>query len=267
MGQGAAWLIRGRRSAIAIAAYLLCFVTLSIELPYRAHSEYPDELHQGFPANFGDPEEAVYLDPERSTFFRLPILYSMAMRHRDLLRELATHFSALRREEHRFFLESVESEGLALRGLVERGSLPPDTHIAICCVGAIPYYSELRTLDRIGLTDAVVARGGMVQPELIAHGKSARRSYGREIGVDFWSVDPAHLLFDGRDREFPRRLLRLHQLEHDAYFAKVDARQYILTELPQGIEAARRKFPQLEWDSVRDRAAIRVTQEEANRIH
>lgn len=255
MGRGAALLVRGRRSAIAMAAYLLCLAALSIEGPYRAHSEYPDEFQHGFPANFGDPEAAAYLDPDRGALSRLPILRSLAMRHRDLLRELASHFSALRREEHQLFLESVVPEGLALRALVAQGTLPADTHVATCCVGAIPYYSRLRTLDRIGLTDATVAHGKLTQPDLVAHAKSAPRSYGRESGVDLWSVDPVHLLFDSRDPDFRRWLIRLRRLGSPAYYAELADAQFLVAELPQGIDAARRRFPRLAWHGVRDEPA------------
>jgi hypothetical protein len=131
--------------------------------------------------------------------------------------------------------------------------------VGICCVGAIPYYSRLRVLDRIGLTDAVVARGEVTQPLLVAHARSASREYGREKGVDFWSVDPVRLLFNGRDPQFARSLRGLHQLEQDVYFARVAPQLYLVAELPQGIEAARRKFGTLDLQSVRDADAVNRT--------
>jgi hypothetical protein len=36
--------------------------------------------------------------------------------------------------------------------------LPPDSHIALGAVGAIPYYSGFTTTDLFGLTDPVIAR-------------------------------------------------------------------------------------------------------------
>ena len=39
-----------------------------------------------------------------------------------------------------------------------RRALPPDATIALNPVGGIPYYSTLRTLDMLGITDAHIAR-------------------------------------------------------------------------------------------------------------
>ena len=63
-------------------------------------------------------------------------------------------------------------------------------------MGAIPYYSRLRTLDRLGLTDRDVARSEMYRPEfrLMAHDKIASISYGRKVGVDVWATDGENLV-------------------------------------------------------------------------
>lgn len=44
-------------------------------------------------------------------------------------------------------------------------NVPPDSSIASIVVGAIPYYSGLRTYDLLGLTDRNVALGGKTYPE------------------------------------------------------------------------------------------------------
>ncbi len=254
---GAADSMRGRASTIAVAAYLAVFVGLSSELPIRAHNGYPNEFRYGFPGDLTDPVAQAYLSPDEATLYRLPGLRAVAERHRDRIRLLTSHFAGLRSEEHRLFLEGVTIEGHFLRTLVERGVLAPDTHIAVCCVGAIPYFSGLRTLDRLGLTDATVAQGSIVQPNLVAHGKSAPRSYGIEQGVDFWSVDPVHLIFDGRDPNLAIGISQLNQLDRDVYFARIDQHHFLIAELLLGIDHTRRRYPELEFHSTRDDVAVR----------
>jgi len=254
---GAADLMRGRASTLVVSVYLAAFVALSIELPWRAHAGYPHEFRYGFPGDADDPVARAYLDPDRALLYRLPGLRAVAERHQDRIRLLTRHFAALRSEEHKSFLEGVTREGRALHSLVERGVLAPDTHIGVCCVGAIPYFSELRTLDRLGLTDATVARGALVQPNLVAHGKSAPRRYGVEQGVDFWSVDPVHLLFDGRDPNLAEGIVALHRQDREVYFARIDAHHWLVADLLQGIDRTRRRYPELEFFSTRNDAAVR----------
>ncbi len=254
---GAADRMRSRASRIAIAVYLVLFVGLSGELPLRAHGGYPTEFHYGFPGDQQSPAALAYLAPDQAWLYRLPGLRAVADRHRARVRMLTNHFAGSRAEEHRMFLEGVRIEGHALRRLVELGVLAPDTHIGVCCVGAIPYFSGLRTLDRIGLTDANVARGALVQPNLVAHGKSAPRSYGVQQGVDFWSVDPVHLIFDGRDPNLASGIAQLNQLDRDVYFARIDQHHFLVAELLQGIDHARQRFPKLDFHSTRDDQAVR----------
>ena len=55
-------------------------------------------------------------------------------------------------------------------GLWLRQTVPADTSVAAVGIGAVGYYSRLRIVDLLGLTDAVVARQGLVQPEaMIGH--------------------------------------------------------------------------------------------------
>src|SRR5262249_7077247 len=68
-------------------------------------------------------------------------------------RTMSQHFVGLRQEEHRLFLGTVEPEGRMLARMIATGMLPSDTFVALPCVGAIPYLSNLRTLDIHGLTE------------------------------------------------------------------------------------------------------------------
>jgi arabinofuranosyltransferase len=260
MAHGALALCRGRGRSAAVAVWLLLVAAAGLELPWRSHAEFPDRYIPSFPGGReNSPAADAYLAPEGARLYRLPGLAAVAARHRELVDVVTRHYAALRREEHALFLEQALAEGRALRRLVARGVLPVDTHIGVCCVGAIPYWSRLRTLDRIGLTDAVVARGEVTQPQLLAHARSAPREYGRERGVDFWSLDPVRLLFNGSDPRFAESLRGMHRMGYDAWVAPVGEGLWLVAELLQGIEATRRKFPNLDWRSLRDPAAVRRT--------
>lgn len=260
MALGAVGLCRGPRSTAAVASWVVVIAAVGFELPYRSHRDFPDRYVPSFPGGReNSPVADAYLAPEGARLYRLPGLASLAARHRELVDTVTRHYAALRREEHALFAEQAVAEGRSLRRLVERGVLPIDTHIGICCVGAIPYLSRLRTLDRIGLTDAVVARGQVTQPQLVAHARSASREYGRQRGVDFWSMDPVRLLFNGRDPQLARSLRGMYQLGYDAYVAPVGDHLYLVADLLQGLEASRRKFPALDWRSLRDPDAVART--------
>jgi hypothetical protein len=263
MAHGVVALSRGPGSAVAAWLWLAWVAAVGFELPHRSHQEFADRYIPAFPGGReNEPSVDRYLHPDGHWIYQLPGLDRLAVRHRELVNAITRHYAGLRREEHVFFLEQAVREGRGLRDLVERGVLPVDTHVGICCVGAIPYYSRLRVLDRIGLTDAEVARGEITQPQLVAHARSASREYGRERGVDLWSIDPVRLLFNGRDPLFAQSLLGMQRLGHDAYYAHVGAHVYLVADLLQGIEATRRKFPTLDWQSVADRAAVTRTVQE-----
>ena len=67
---------------------------------------------------------------------------------------MSTQFVAIRQEEHKLFLATVVPEGRRLRAMIDQGELPADLYVAMDCVGAIPYYGNVHTLDRLGLSSA-----------------------------------------------------------------------------------------------------------------
>ncbi len=258
MAAGVVELCRSRTAARLMFVYTAIVLVGIVEIPYRSHVEFPAEYSHGFPGKRalkvgGDR----FLDPARSWVYRLPGLRAIAAGHQALLRESTRHFVGVRQEEHRLFLDRVLKEGKRLRTLVAEGVLPADTHVAVCCVGAIPYFSDLRTLDRFGLTDRVVARGEFLRPDMIAHGKYAGFDYAVEQGVDLWAIDPVHLLHDARNPHFLLSVSNAHLSDWDAYFAEVDEDLYLLVGLPGGFGAARARFPRLAFHSTRDGAAVK----------
>jgi arabinofuranosyltransferase len=240
---------RGANAARAACAVGLMGVALHVELPLRTHVGFPERYVSGFPGAREGSATRDYLRPERGWLTSLPGLRALASRHRERLFELTRHFVGIRAEEHALFADDARREGLALARLIELGVLPSRAHIATDSVGAIPYFSRLRTLDRLGLTDAVVARSDFVRPELLGHGKTASLDYARAIGVDLWPVDPVHLLWLPFDPSLPERLRPWREAGLDVHFAAVGGGLYLVAHLPQGIDATREKFPELAWRS------------------
>ncbi len=239
------------RSA-AVAAGLLACLVLLVEIPWRSHREFPPSYTPGFPGSEVSKQSQDFLDPARSWLYGLPGLRPLAELHRRALLLTTGHFVGVRAEEHRVFMEKVLTEARILRELVRRGTLPPDTHLAIDSVGAIPYYSNLRILDRLGLTDAHVARSDFYQPELMGHGKAASLDYARQKGVDLWAVHPVHLLWKPGDPGLQYHLEPWFEAGTEVHFAHLGEDYYLLAYLPQGVEQARRRFPRLHLKSAFD---------------
>jgi hypothetical protein len=258
MAHGAALVLDHPRLRMPAAALLAASIPLCFEFAYRAHIEFPEKYSAGFPAAYEFDEAAEdYLNPDRALLYGLPGLSRLAVWHRDLVRKNAYHFGAIRRDEHAGFVRTVETEGRLLRRMVDEGVLPQDTHLAICCVGAVPYYSRMPVLDRLGLTDATVAKGPTEWHDMLAHRKKATRAYAREKGVDLWSVDPVHLVFNGRDPNLDKALLGLLRERRNIFFAEVLPDRYLLVELIQGPEHAQKKLPNVRFRSTLNEKAVR----------
>jgi tetratricopeptide (TPR) repeat protein len=141
--------------------------------------------------------------------------------------------------------------------MVERGVLPKDFYIAMDCVGAIPYYGDVRTLDRLGLTDARIARAPSLR-KFMAHTKVAPYAYAQERGVDLWIEDRVHSLM-------PLTAMRLLQQIGNAaqgagrddstqrvYAADAGDGLVMLGRLPQGISRTRARAPRLNFRELTD---------------
>jgi len=212
-------------------------------LPWASHRKFIHYYRPGFPGAEvkQEAEAARFLDPDRDPVLRLPGLRQLALLHRDLTRWMTFHFVAIRAEEHRMFLATSIDGGVKLRALRDSGTLPADTYIAIDCVGAIPYISDFRTLDRLGLTDAHVAHSPMIR-EAMAHGKSATLEYGRERGVDLWSIDPVHLIQPVNSSRMMVAFKDGMVMNRPYYAVDVGDMGYLICQLPKGLEATRQKL-------------------------
>jgi hypothetical protein len=128
--------------------------------------------------------------------------------------------------------------------------------VAISSVGVIPYVTDFRTLDRLGLTDARVARQPDMQTTYLAHGKRASMEYAHERGVDAWAVDEVQLVVPVTASRM-RFAVRQALVEgSSAYAAEVGKGDYLLCELPQGIAQASQRMPGLRFQALQDSAFV-----------
>jgi arabinofuranosyltransferase len=257
IADGARFWSRGVRSTWAVAAGLAIVAFGVWQLPWRSHAEFPRFYASGFPGERGG-DALAFLDPARDPVYRLPLLRNIAAQHQADVRALTSTFVGVRAEEHRLFLSTVMPEGHRLRQLVEQGVLPKDVYIAMSCVGAIPYYSGIRTLDRLGLTDATVAHSKAGAHRMMAHDKAASPEYVRARGVDLWVLDPVHTL---EPVTSSRLLLAVKDAEigaDTAWAAPVSDSEYVLCRLPLGIERERARLPKLHLVPCGDSAFVRT---------
>lgn len=175
-----------RPALAAIWGGLCCALVLVI--PVLTHWDFPDDYRPGFPGGEGraDGNQELIVLAWHTRVAAVPGAAAYIAWYNDGFRNLSEHFVGLRAEEHRLFLSTVEPEGKRLAHMISAGILPRDTFIAIPCVGAIPYFSDLRTLDVLGLTDRHVARqrAPAAGERMMAHDKAASVDYLVERGVD-----------------------------------------------------------------------------------
>ena len=251
-----AWATSPRSAGLA-GAYAALVLFGLVWFPLRSHREYPNEYFPGFPGTYPGMLEAAdrFLAPEADPVFRLPVLRGIAVAYRDLMREQTAHFGAVRQEEHRMFREGAEAAAKRLNEVFGRGALPRDTYVALDCVGVVPYRTDLRTLDRLGLTDAHVAHGPFLR-DVVAHGKYATMDYARERGVDVWAVDPVSpVLPVGHNRL--ERGIRTALAEGSDYFAAdLGSGEFLYALFPEGLDRARARFPRLAIRAVGDSAIV-----------
>jgi hypothetical protein len=110
-------------------------------------------------------------------------------------------------------------------------------------------------LDRLGLTDARVARGARAG-EYQAHWRFATLEYARERGVDLWADDRVHLVCGLDSRPMLRALNSLGDGEN-RYVADLGRGRFLLVRLPLGPEAVQRRLPAVRFSSLSDPAFLR----------
>ncbi|HKQ47670.1 MAG TPA: hypothetical protein VJZ71_06355 [Phycisphaerae bacterium] len=244
-------IVKSRPATIVAAAYLALCGTVSLTIPILTRLDFPGDYRAGFPGitpREDDRRELIDL-AAHPTLAETPGVGGYLRLYNDVMRDISRHFVGLRKEEHALFLATAKKQGEWLRELVDSAKLPHDVHIAVGCVGAIPYYSGVRTLDRLGLTDREVARRPSPEGKIriMAHDKAADPRYAVERGVDLWAADTVHLILPtGHPRLF-----------HYAYLSKtgrmtpliadVGHGRFILAFAMQGIDVLQRRCPNLRF--------------------
>lgn len=240
LGDGAAGIAATVPRARAAIAYMCVVLVGVVTLPFASHVAYPDHYVVGFPGVNELPgrDHRLLTAQTNPWLMRVPLVRNYAELYNDLARITTRQFAAIRAEEHRLFLGTVIPEGRALARLVQEGKLPADLHIAVDSVGAIPYYSNLRTLDRLGLTDRVVARSGIrqtAQNRMIAHEVHATLDYAANSGVDLWAAHSVHLLFPPTDHDVFRAAIRASELPRsDVRYVRIEPNQLLVALFPNG---------------------------------
>jgi len=160
----------------------------------------------------------------------------------------------LRQEEHAGFAQNAIAEGKRLAKAVADGQLRPDAYFAMPSVGAIPYFSGFRVLDRNGLTDRRVARSP-AKRMMMAHAKSATRFDAKLRGVEFWTTGVSALFADD-DHNLYAAIRKCRRTRRDCFVARIDEQTVLLVELLQGYATTAKRYPKLEFVSADDEAAL-----------
>jgi len=245
VGRGLAYGWARWRRPLSISAYAALLIVGLVALPWAAHAQFPRTYSAGYPGR-----SVVRADRDGYLLSLGPV----ARLHRRLLDKTTEALVGVRQEEHALFFRGVRDQGRALRRLVDRGLLPKDTHIGICAVGAIPYDSDLDTLDRLGLTDAVVAHQAPAGHRVMAHEHYASFDYAARAGVDLWSVHPYFLLLRLDDDAILWHANVAREDGDEVFVADVDDETALVTLFPRGRETLSR-FPALPLRSLADPVA------------
>jgi arabinofuranosyltransferase len=245
---------RLRAPALALTALVLAGLWA---IPWASHRQFPTVYHSGFPGREDTPESRAWLAPGNDPVQHLPLLRSIAATHRRLLGELSANYVGLRAEEHRLFLATVVPDAMRLRALVDRGLLPRDLHMAMGCVGAIPYYSRVRTLDLLGLTDATVAHQPFRERHSMGHDKLASDAYVKARGVDVWALAGIHPFLAADSDRLTGMVMNAVVQQAEWYAADVGAREYLVCTFPQGAARARARMPGLRFERLPDSSFAR----------
>ena len=242
---------RAARWGRALPLAVFALLALSNLLPELAHRDHPPGYRTGFPGETPrDDYRAELIDTRaRAWLLRVPGLRDQVEALNAVAARTTRHFVGVRQEEHAAFLASAELEARWLREGVLAGWIPADAFVAIDSVGAIPYRTRLRTLDRLGLTDRRVAREG--EPGIrrsMGHEKHASEAYRVLRGVD---LDSAHAVYPILPAGHPRLLLFGHRAQRlgQAYaFARLPGQRFLVVAALAGAAALRERFPRLAFE-------------------
>lgn len=230
---------------------------ISMVMPTLSHLDFPEGNLAGFPGFQGRPSgDRNLIRPETAPrILRAPGVRLWLDAYNDLARVLTSHYAALRQEEHRQVAEGTAMLGKRLHQFVDAGRIPEDARISIGGAGAIPYYSRLWTLDRVGLCDEHVAHSRPPPGKhMLAHSKMAEPWYIAMQGVELNAVHPYSFFVPDRTVQRTKNVV-VPQGSRNYYVARLGRDDNFLTHFPQGPEHSLPRFPRLglvpiaEWSS------------------
>jgi arabinofuranosyltransferase len=249
--EGARYLARSRLRGALTTGYLGLCLGGVLALPTLTHLDFPEDYIVGFPG-VGSREEGAptLVDLERrTTLARTPLFGRYVELYNDTVERTTEHFVGIRQEEHVDFLRYVLWEGKLLADLVRRGLLPADLHVAIDCIGAIPYYSDLVVLDRLGLTDKQVAKSPPFNTHrMMAHDRYATPDYARLRGVEIWAADNVHLVMHEADPLMWRLVQDTRASGQPYQFTPLGDGHYLVGALLQGEAWSRARLGKLDFE-------------------
>jgi arabinofuranosyltransferase len=121
-------------------------------------------------------------------------------------------------EDIKRYADSRAEQGKFIRSLVDEGILPRDLVIALAGSGAIPYYTELPTVDRRGISDVYIAHMPVVKRGRIGHEHSAPYDYLTERNViilDLFNqlVFSSKEMVEAKDYYYDKRAIQVRAVE------------------------------------------------------
>lgn len=189
-----------RISKIIIPIYLVIIMILYIAPSWLSHLNFPEKYDSALAVRSSQSKSGL-VDAIPGFRLYLGIFDSIHSR-------LARNFVCIRQEEHKMAMEQVFlPQAKLFENAIAKGYIRNSDIICLWCVGAIPYYSNLTTIDFLGLTDRHIARrkmadtpNGSASPQkLMAHEKRADWEYLRERQVTFVSTRPTVFFFPRSD--------------------------------------------------------------------
>ncbi len=176
------WLRRPVARVAAAAALIALVVAATTVIPWLGAKGMPDRYQVASTPTI-DPADypALRAIPGYARYLRL---------YNDTYHDLTWHLDAIRAEEHRFFLAKVRQQAQLLNNYLDSGLIDRKASLSLICIGAIPYYTRLETIDYNGLTDTHVAHSAPSVTHnfgrrLIAHEKNADWAYLMQRHVDY----------------------------------------------------------------------------------
>jgi len=193
-GIRASWsLLKAKKiySVRAITAVYLLLLIIFLTVPAM-------ESHINFPQKYGSAIGVESSKPNGSLINQIPGLRNYLEIFDNLHGRLASNFVCIRQEEHKMALNQIFiPQAKLISSAIKQGYIDPKESICLWCVGAIPYYSGLTTIDYLGLTDAHVAHRKLPESsgKLMAHEKRADYRYLQHRRVAYISTKPSIFIF------------------------------------------------------------------------